>query len=96
VLKFVENQIRTTQPKDFGKPLTYARDSFTEPWMLELYDCRFVRVWCGELEGEYAARYLCLDLSTDEICKFGEAPDGLVFTEINLSAIEKALDGGDV
>ena len=91
VLKFIEHQIRTTQPKNFGRRLTYMRGDFTEPWTVELFDCRFVRVWYGDLDGEYPARYLYLDLETGKTSKFRFEPDRLIYSEINLTEIEAVL-----
>ena len=96
VLDFIDHQYRLTIPESFGKEMKFWLDSFEVPWMLELFDCRFVRVHRGVLNCEDAAFKLYLDLQKNESIRLPDVHDRLTFSELNLTKLEVLLAGTEI
>lgn len=94
VVRFCEYQVRATNVDHFDRPLSYER-SYNVPWILEIYDGRFVRVWCGDLDDDYPARWTYLDLKNGRTVKMKHAPDALVSVEFDLTKLERMITGND-
>jgi hypothetical protein len=92
VASFCEQQVRSQTPKLFRRPVTYGRESFSEPWELEVIGARYVRVWCGECDGDYGARWAYYDIAEDKVHTFRQrSPEAPLRVELGLTELERKL-----